>query len=227
MLLENGTITSNDDQDLFSKSIKDRLDFRINGNNPKLDNNRFSNIHSYILDDFDNYYLSFIEEWIHNEKNKLTKEYLIAKKYQYIFLLSRRLEKRKIKESFGTEESIYTESYMLSQLSKLTVDEYIKYRNRIALSKVTMSINQMTALLNKYNHNEDNDEQFKIVYKLFAYSLRSALILLSNDIKDEIINNIREEDDSFEEEISNIFDEDFVDIIKKDTERHKLLSLNI
>lgn len=227
-LLSNGEVKSSDgNNDMYAKAIKDRIDFRINGNNPILDSDKSATVLNYILDDFDNYYLSFIEEWIHNEKNKVTKEYLISKKYQCIFLLSRRMEIRKIKESFGTDESIYAESYIMSQISNFSLNDYIDYRDRVAMSKITVAINNLTSLLTKYNHNDNHNGQFKIIYKLFAYRLRAGLILLSNDVREEVIENILDEDDSFFDDISTFFDEDFNDMIKKDRERHKLLSLNI
>ena len=157
----------------------------------------------------------------------MTKEYLISKKYQCIFLLSRRMEIRKIKESFGTDESIYAESYIMSQISNFSLNDYIDYRDRVAMSKITAAINNLTSLLTKYNHNDNHNGQFKIIYKLFAYRLRAGLILLSNDVREEVIEKILDEDDSFFDDISTFFDEDFNDMIKKDRERHKLLSLNV
>lgn len=89
MLFERGTVVNLNGEDPFTRLVNERIDFRINGNNPKLDEDKSSIILNYVIEDFDNYYLSFIEEWIRKEKDTKVKEYLFLKKYQYLFLVSR------------------------------------------------------------------------------------------------------------------------------------------
>lgn len=213
------------EEDDFSDMVQNRIDYRINGDNPNLDNDVSLKIANYIMDDYDNYYLSFIDEWINKEDNKKVKDSLILNKYKCIFLSSREAEQSKILNSFKTDKSVYTLSYFMSQIYNVPYSEYAIYRNRHASSKIVHTLDKISSLLILYNENYDNNI-FKSLYKLYAYELRSAFLLLTGDERDELFNRITYEDTSFKKEIGNIFDDDFDDIINKDNERHKLLWLN-
>ena len=227
ILYERGTIVNLNGEDPFTRLVNERIDFRINGNNPKLDNDKTSVVLNYIIDDFDNYYLSFIEEWIRKEKNHLIKEYLFLKKYQYLFLVSRKLEKDKIKDSFATEDSIYTSSYFMAQYFNISDEEYNDIKNKYAISKVISSLNSIIKLVNINDDKEDSNFIFDTKLKLRIYNLRAALILLKDHERELVIDKINERAPFLVEKIINIFDDGFDNIIKEDRERHKLLSLNI
>lgn len=227
VIFEKGTVVNLDRNDPFTRLANERIDFRINGNNPKLDRDKSSVILNYIIDDFDNYYLSFIEEWLRKEKNKTIKEYLFLKKYQYLFLISRRLEKDKIKDNFATEDSVYASSYFISQYYNISDEKYNDIKKKYAISKTISSLNNITKLMNNYDDNEEKRFIFDTKFKLCTYSLRSALILLGDNERKIVLDKIYEKAPFLVESINNIFDKDFDDIINSDRERHKTLSLKI
>lgn len=223
----------------FSKFIVDRIVKRIQDyifdassfdeviNNEKISKN-FKNknkMQRIVISESEEIFLSFLDEYISNCDDSRIKEYLIYDKYCAVFWNATNYEKRIVNCEFNIDSSLYIDSELQITLEGLNMNEYYNIKNDSGSSSITKLIQDLFVknfiTSDKSLNYIERAENVKLLLKIRTCSLLMNDYTFNNFIfilKDNII---------IYNKINKLINTDIVEILKKDRERHKRLSLII
>lgn len=184
-------------------------------------------IKNSITNDNYNIFMYFLEEEINKKDNKHLKDKLIKLKY-YASYINRDIEKEQLSNSFNNTE-LYLGSKFIKELYKL---DDTMYQDLTKDNNISLAVEQLRELV-KISDIEYLDDNTNISAIARCCFLRSAFINLDNDIIIELNDNFH---NIIENDIHLILHNDDViserliinafNMIKKDREKPKTLSLN-
>ena len=159
-------------------------------------------------------FLSFLDEEIDKHNNK-EKEFLINEKYKFIYGLEDNDETRLLERNFSTSKSLYLYSQMYAQANQTNSKLYDIYKFSIALG-----------MLKEVNEKLDADRAcLNGPYKYVVLSqIRTNMLLLDREKYDELLEIINSSN-SLPLLLNYLFQGNFIKVLEKDKERHKVLSL--
>lgn len=161
----------------------------------------------YLPIELNDIFMSFLDEYIAKENNIDRKKLYINFKYYNIYISNHEVEKQLIDREFITDYSLFLSSKLIGDILCLSANTFNSSKDNFSIENINRLFS--CGLLDM---EEENDKEV-VIKKISFLRLRSLIIMLS--------------DRKFHEFISK-FNKDgikFVDLITKDRERHKILSL--
>lgn len=201
-------------------NIKNRIDTKLNTILPE--NDKMADIFKIIIDsireDFDNVWLSFIEEEI--RKNTEYREMFIEYKYAYIYSISssETREKNIIEDKFKFNNQ-YLNGSLYSDIHGIDRVVYEQIKSKMCL-EIFDSILEKIVLSNK----KIDNEQEIILLSINLSKLRAIITIMDNELYNEIINEL---DDRYVYAFNKLYGTDFLSLLQKDREKYKTLSLKL
>lgn len=201
-------------------NIKNRIDVKLDTILPE--NDKMADIIKIIIDsireDFDNVWLSFIEEEI--RKNTEYREMFIEYKYAYIYSISssETREKNIIEDKFKFNNQ-YLNGSLYSDIHGIDRVVYEQIKNKMCL-EIFDSILEKIVLSNK---KIDNEKEI-ILLSINLSKLRAIITIMDNELYNEIINEL---DDRYVNAFNKLYGTDFLSLLQKDREKYKTLSLKL
>ena len=174
---------------------------------------------SVVFDEQNDIYLSFLDEYINNEKDSEIKKELMFTKYDLIFMSGVEYEKQKVNKEFTIDKSLYIDTDIKASIKKINLSEIYSAKREISASEIYKCIEEFVSK-NSLNKNIVNYTDNII----FLVKIRTCCLLMDEETFKGFLSSFTVTS-AISNLINNTFNIDILDILNKDRERHKYLSL--
>ena len=182
-------------------------------------------ISNIIFSEYNDILLSFVDEFLKNCVNRYMKEQFMFNKYVMVYRDGsiEKIEDKVINRYFSTDKSLYLGSLFEAFVEKIDEVSFLNKKNESGLSLLKNDIGKLMVKDNCYikSYKSSLEEASTMGLEL---NLRSAFLLIDENMFKEQINNINSNLKT-KELLQAAFGKDILDILVKDRERHKVLSL--
>lgn len=174
-----------------------------------------------VYEERDNIYLSFLDEYISGCDDIRVKNELVHRKYFSVFIGNKDFEKKVINRYFNTDKSLYIDSEITAELKDIDLNDFYSKKKEVAASLTIEYIEELIKKNYIFTNGNYLDKSWNI--NIFL-KIRANCLLMDNETFKSFMDVFTKTEDIFTK-INTMFDIDIIEVLKKDRERHKYLSL--